>query len=168
MDYRADAKLEDVAEFTRAELKKQGWREVIYAAKDPLKQPGRKDRVACRQQGHEINAILESKEGQTEVRCYVHLVRDELPIMPEATGTIEFRDNPIHLFYGVPSTPDQVLAYYRQELPKLGWKIVHGTDTIENGQAKITLERPRKNLCAWNYLKTSRATRQSRSHATQP
>ena len=140
VSYRADARLEDVAEFIRTELKKQGWRDVIYAAKDPLKQPGLKDRVVGRQRGHEINAILKVEEGQTTVNCNVHLAQNELPIMPEATGAIEFLDTPLRLFYGVPTTPDRVLAYYRQELPKLGWTIVPGTDSIEDGQAKITLE----------------------------
>jgi hypothetical protein len=37
-----------------------------------------------------------------------------------------------------------VLAYYRQELPKLGWTILPGTDRIEDGTAKITLEAAEK------------------------
>jgi hypothetical protein len=95
------------------------------------------------QRGIEILTSVQGKDGKTEVWNQVRLVDVELPIMPEASGVVQFSgysDN-VHLFYAMPTTgPEKVLEFYRQELPAVGWTMRAGTDKIEEGKAKVILD----------------------------
>lgn len=75
-------------------------------------------------------------------------IRDELPIMDEAEG-FEFMEgggteDVLHLFYSVPTRPEVVLEFYQRKLPALGWSIRAGTDKIEDGAARVTLDAAEK------------------------
>jgi len=141
--YLTDAKPDAVLEFARAELKTGGWREVRDQTGTIDMEPGFPVILRFIQRGIEITTSVQGKNGKTEVWNSVHLLDVELPIMPEAKGVVQFlgySDN-VHLFYAMPTTgPEKVLEFYRKELPSRGWTMRAGTDTIEDGKAKVILE----------------------------
>jgi hypothetical protein len=156
-NYKTDAKPEAVLEFVRAEMQKGGWREV--------KQPGwrkeKLDRYArFIQRGIEIRIGVRDKgddlkEGKIAVMNTASLLVVELPIMPEAKGEVEYLPyDYFHLFYAVPTGPEKVLEFYRNELPAFGWTMRAGTDRIVNGKAKVMLDSLDKNSLRLELLAT--------------
>jgi predicted enzyme related to lactoylglutathione lyase len=145
--YHTHATADAVAEFTRAELTKAGWREVEVSGGKRKLQPDEPRHVRFIQRGMAVGANISVAQGKTNVLLGVSVLRVELPIMPETNGTVEFMDAeflPVHLFYSTPASPDRVLDFHRKELPALGWTIRAGTDTIADGKAKVILEAPEK------------------------
>ena len=50
----------------------------------------------------------------------------------DATGRIERLEEPfLQLACATPSKPEQVLEFYRKELPVLGWSMRAGTEKVE-------------------------------------
>jgi hypothetical protein len=145
--YLTDARPEAVLEFTRAELKKGGWREVRDQSGIIDMEPGFPVILRFIQRGIEITTSVQAKNGKTEVWNSVRLLDVELPIMPEAQGVVQFLGDSdhVHLFYALPTTgPEKVLEFYKKELPAVGWRMRAGTDKIEDGKAKVILESPDK------------------------
>jgi hypothetical protein len=145
--YLTDARPDAVLEFMRAELKKGGWREVRDQTGTIDMEPGFPVILRFIQRGIEITNSVEGKNGKTEVWNQVRLLDVELPIMPEAQGVVQFLGDSdhVHLFYALPATgPEKVLDFYHQELPALGWTMRAGTDKIEGGKAKVTLDAPER------------------------
>jgi len=143
--FRVDAKPAEAARFLRTELKRLGWREVVEPDMPPDDEPGDFLSVNFIQRGVQLGALMNVKDGKTEVMYHVGMLRVGLPILPDARGRVEFSEAPfVHLGYATPSPPDAVLAFYRKELPALGWSFRPGTDKVENGKANVTLEGPGK------------------------
>jgi hypothetical protein len=145
--YLTHAKPDAVLEFTRAELKKGGWREVRDQSGMIDMEPGFPVILRFIQRGIEITTSVQGKNGQTEVWNSVRLLDVELPIMPDVQGVVQFLGDTdhVHLFYTLPTTgPEKVLEFYKKELPVLGWTMRAGTDEIAHGKAKVILEAPEK------------------------
>lgn len=159
--YLTDAKPDAVLEFTRAELKKGGWREVRMEGGKIDDEPGFPVFLRFIQRGIEISTSVEGKDGKTEVWNIVRLLDVELPIMPEVQGVVEYLgdSNYVHLYYAIPKTgPETVLEFYRKELPALGWTMRAGTDKIEDGKAKVILEAPEKDSLRLELLANKQGT----------
>ena len=159
--YLTDAKPDAVLEFTRAELKKGGWREVRMEGGKIDNEPGFPVILRFIQRGIEIGTSVQGKNGKTEVWNSVRLLDVELPIMPEAQGVVELLgySHYVHLFYAMPTTgPEKVLEFYRKELPALGWTMRAGTDKIEDGKAKVILEAPAKDSLRLELLADKQGT----------
>src|SRR5262249_28077353 len=88
--YLTDAQPDAVLEFTRAELKKGGWREVRMPGGKIDSEPGFPVLLRFIQRGIQISTSVQAKNGKTEVWNSVLLLDVELPIMPEAQGVVEF------------------------------------------------------------------------------
>jgi hypothetical protein len=158
--YLTDAKPDAVLEFMRAELKKGGWREVRMPGGQIDMEPGFPVHLRFIQRGIEVGLSVQDKNDKTEVWNSARLLDVELPIMPEARGTVEFLgySHYVHLFYAMPTGPEKVLEYYRKELPAVGWTMRAGTDKIENGKAKVILEAPEKGALRLELLADKQGT----------
>jgi hypothetical protein len=146
--YRTDATPDAVLEFTRKELAKGGWREVEMPARfKRANAPGKRQYLRFIQRGIQTGVTIDVQAGKTECRYQMSVLSVELPIMPEATGEVEFLDGEqslLHLFYAAPVGPEKVLEFYRNALPDMGWTLRAGTDQIENGKANVMLDAPEK------------------------
>lgn len=143
--YETDAKLDDVAAFTRAELQKLGWREVdVYGGVDPTREPGKSEPIHSIQRGIGLDTTIEVKEGKVEVAYNSRVLALELPIFPETTKGIELMESPVHLFYTAKTNLDEAIAYYRQELPPLGWEMSKEAEITKDGSTRLTLTSPDK------------------------
>lgn len=139
--FQTDAKVAAVAEFVRGELKKLGWREAVFPGGEVGEEQDDYRCVMFIQRGMHFNALINAKDGKSEVMYSVSMLKVGLPIMPDAKGRIEHMEEPfLHLAYATPSKPEQVLEFYRREMPALGWLIRAGTDKIEDGKANVALE----------------------------
>lgn len=157
--FLTDAKVAEVTRFVRTELKTLGWRETIYPNMPTEEEPADDLALSFIQRGICINAHMQAKDGKTNVMYSVGLRKVELPIMPDAKGRIEYSEEPyLQLGYATPSPPEAVLAFYRKELPAVGWSVPSGADKIENGKAKIALEGPGKEPLRLELLKVGNTT----------
>jgi len=166
-NYQTDARPEAVLAFMRAELPKGGWREVKAPGWRKQKQErslwfiqrGILASISVRDKGDDL------KDGKIAVMNSVRLLREELPIMPEATGEVEYVDSwsvsaryYFHLHYAVPTGPEKVLEFYRKELPAFGWTMRKGTDEIFDGKAKVMLDAPERPSLRLELLATKEDT----------
>lgn len=142
--YKTDAKVDAVAEFVAAEWPKLGWRKVgqYQGGND---EPGVHRYVQFVQNGMRLAANINRREEVTDVLVHASLMSLAPPIMPQASG-IELMEPPpfLSLTYATKAAPVEVLAFYRKELPALGWAMAAEEEKGADGQIKVKLTGPDK------------------------
>lgn len=142
-NYEANAKMEDVAKHVVEELKKRGWRPAAYYGGRTGSVEGVSIHRYFMQGGIYLNVTVENEEGKSALRYHPHLLKYAVPVPPEVTTSVDMSEDPVlRVFYMVRIPAREVLAFYRRELPLMGWTIPEAA--IKDGKAEIPLQGPEK------------------------
>src|SRR5262249_53545915 len=93
--YRTAEKPGEVSKLWGAELSKRGWR-VCRSEQEPKDADGPRHLLAI-QRGSAVSIYIKNDKDRFEVMYWARLLQEELPIMPDESGSIEFRDAPVLL-----------------------------------------------------------------------
>ncbi len=141
VQYTAEGKLDAVMEFVRTEFSRLGWREVLRNMNDrPDVKPGKRCNLHFVQNGVTLNVSIDADGDRSNVRYYVSLMVFAPPIPAEMTGAATLLDPPLtRLFFTTRTAPADIFAFYRRELPGLGWSIVGEPEKVEDGVERLPL-----------------------------
>lgn len=142
-NYEVKAKMEDVSKHIVDELKKRGWRPAAYYGGRTGSVEGRSIHRYFMQGAIYLNVTVENEDGRSSVRYHPHLLKYAVPVPPEVTTSVDMSEDPVlRIFYMVRIPARDVLAFYRRELPPMGWSISDAA--IKDGKAEIPLQGPEK------------------------
>jgi hypothetical protein len=135
--YFSPTAVADVAEFTRQELAAQGWQEYV---RPNIASANNADSQALsfKQNGLDLSAYITTapaQDGKTSVQYNLTLLPLDLPTPAEATA-LELEKSEPYLSFTTPVKPEDVVAFYRQEMTGLGWKEL-ADSTIAAEQASL-------------------------------
>ncbi len=133
--YRTTLEPDAAADFIRAEMKKQGWREVTGPGGKPDKHHIRHVQGAV-----EAMAMIQTRTGQTEVMYGVRVVKNEMLVHGEVTSPIEYMDEPPRLVYVTRSEAEELFEFYKKELAARGWKLRPESDKQVGGAAQLLFD----------------------------
>lgn len=146
--YRTLADGEKIRKFMSEELAKQGWQEF---RRPPIKglppgMGGTNNEARFLKGAVGVDVMTYPVDGKTQVMTGVRVLPNPLPVMTEARA-VEYEEDPVQLTYATPADVDAVLAFYRKEMPKLGWKEDEAASKKDaerrEGAKKAKVEKPK-------------------------
>jgi hypothetical protein len=156
--YDTEAKQDAVKEFLRTELKKLGWQPYRRPSLGGNRDPAGADwELKFFNRAVNIDVTFMPQEGKTRVFTTVSVLREQLPVMPEAVA-IEFGDEPLHLIYATPAELDKALEFHRQELAALGWKLRDGAGKTEETSVMLAFDAAGKEPLRLELLRNQKVT----------
>jgi len=143
--HEANAKVDDVAKFIRDEFKKLGWLTTLPYGIPSGSVEGKYYNLGFMQGAIHLQVTVTDEEGKAAVSYGASVMKYGAPIHPHATGSIELDEDPkLRMFYSTRASAKDVLAFYRAELPTLGWTIDAGPGELKDHATVVAMEAPGK------------------------
>lgn len=145
-NYSVDAGKDDVIAFVLKELRGAGWRRVVVPSSAPVDDDDAEAWLQFVQNGTRLSVHIAKRDSSTEMTYSTSLCKYELPpLLAPTTASIQWMDEPLlHCFYATKSSPEEVLQFYRRELPARGWAVAGDSKTLSGGEIRVALQGPDK------------------------